>query len=159
VTDHRPPRAFGDERTTLVALLQYVRESVVRKVEGVSEDDARRSPVATGTSLLWLVKHLTRAEALWFLERFAGQSIEPELIDHDVHPGDSLTAVIGLYRATCQRADAVIASSDLDTVCAGVDDQANPDLRWVIAHMLEETARHAGHADILRELIDGQTGR
>jgi Protein of unknown function (DUF664) len=159
LTDRKPPRAFGDDRTTLVALLQYLRESVVRKVEGVCDEDARRSPVPTGTSLLWLVKHLARAEALWFLARFAGQQLERELVDHDVGPDDTLEGAIARYRAIWEHVDAVIAASDLDTICAGADEEANPDLRWVIAHLLEETARHAGHADILRELIDGRTGR
>ena len=77
LTDRKPPRAFGDERTTLVALLHYQRESVVRKTEAVSDDDARRSPVPTGTSLLWLVTHLALAEALWVLERFAGNRSSP----------------------------------------------------------------------------------
>jgi hypothetical protein len=159
LTDQKPPRTFGDERITLVTLLQYQRESVVRKVAGVSDNDARRSPVPTGTSLLWLLKHLARAEALWFLERFAGEEVERELLEHDVGPEDTLQAAIARYRATWARVDAVIATSELDTICAGVNDEANPDLRWVLAHLLEETARHAGHADILRELIDGQTGR
>lgn len=159
MTDHYPPRAFGDERTTLVALLQYLRESVVRKVEDLSDDDARRSFVPTGTSLMWLVKHLARAEALWVLERFAGQQVELELVDHAVGPNDTVEAAIARYRSTWERVDAVVAASDLDTICVGVDEEANPDLRWVIAHLVEETARHAGHADILRELIDGEVGR
>ena len=159
MTDRKPPRAIGDDRTTLVALLQYQRESVLRKVDGVSDEDARRAPVPTGTSLLWLVKHLARAEALWFLERFAGEQVEPELVDHDVGPEDTLETAIDRYRTTWARSDAVIAASDLNTLCAGIDDEPNPNLRWVLAHLLEETARHAGHADILRELIDGRTGR
>lgn len=159
MTDRKPPRAFGDERTTLVAMLQYVRVSVVRKVEGVSDEDARHSPVPTGTSLLWLVKHLTHAEALWVLERFAGQEVERDVVDHTVGPDDTLDAAVALYRATWARVDAVVAASDLDAICSGVDEEANPDLRWVIVHLVEETARHAGHADILRELIDGETGR
>ena len=159
MTDRKPPRVFGEERATLVALLQYLRESVVRKIEGVSDQDARRSPVPSGTSLLWIVKHLARAEALWFLERFAGQWVEPELVDHDVGPSDTLAAAVARYARRGPRVDAVVAASDLDTICTGVDEEANPDLRWVLAHLVEETARHAGHADILRELIDGQTGR
>ena len=159
MTDRKPPRATGDDRATLVALLQYQRESVVRKVEDVTDVDGRRSPVPTGTSLLWLVKHLARAEALWVLERFAGEQVERDLVDHDVGPDDTLQAAVARYRSMWTRVDAVIATSDLDTVCAGVDEETNPNLRWVLAHLLEETARHAGHADILRELIDGQTGR
>ena len=159
LTDHKPPRAIGDARTTLVALLQYQRESVVRKVEGVSESNARWSPVATGTSLLWLVKHLARAEVLWFLERFAGQQVEGDVVDHDLGPDDTLEEAIARYCGTWARVDTVVAASDLNTLCAGIDEATSPDLRWVLAHVLQETARHAGHADILRELIDGQTGR
>ena len=132
---------------------------MLRKVDGVSDEDARRAPVPTGTSLLWLVKHLARAEAVWILERFAGEEVEPELVDHHVGPEDTLETAIDRYRTTWARSDAVIAASDLDALCAGIDDEPNPNLRWVLAHLLEETARHAGHADILRELIDGRTGR
>ena len=76
MSDRKPPRDIGDDRTTLTSLLRYQRESVVGKLDGLSDDDARRSPVPTGTSLLWLVKHLTRAEALWVLHRFAGQPLD-----------------------------------------------------------------------------------
>ncbi len=65
----------------------------------------------------------------------------------------------GDERITWSLADAAIAGSDLDMICVGIDDGPSPDLRWVLAHVLQETARHAGHADILRELIDGETGR
>ncbi len=159
MADHKPPRAFGDERTTLVALLQYQRESVVRKVEGVSDEDGRRPYVPSGTSLLWLVTHLARAEALWGLARFASEAVATDLLDPQGRPDDTLAAAVARYRATWARVDAVVAASPLDAVCVGVDEEPRPDLRWVLAHLLEETARHAGHADILRELIDGATGR
>jgi hypothetical protein len=159
VTDHRPPRVTGDERAMLLALLQYQRESVARKVEGLSEEEARRSPVPTGTSLLWLVKHLAYAEAIWVLTRFAGQEVEPELARDTVGPGDTVAAAVARYRDTWQRVDAVVTASDLDAIGAGAFEGPAPDLRWILAHLLQETARHAGHADILRELIDGQTGR
>jgi uncharacterized damage-inducible protein DinB len=160
VTDRRPPRVVGDERATLLALLQYQRESVVRKVEGLSEEEARRSPVPSGTSLLWLVAHLARAEAIWVLQRFAGQELEPELAwRDDLEPDDTVAAAIARYRSTWARVDDVIDSSDIDAVCSNVGEGSAPDLRWVLAHLLQETARHAGHADILRELIDGATGR
>jgi uncharacterized damage-inducible protein DinB len=159
VTDHKPPRAAGDERGTLLALLQYQRESVVRKVEGLSEEEARRSPVPSATSLLWLVAHLARAEAIWVLQRFAGQELEPELTWQDLGPDDTVEAAVARYRATWVRVDDIVAESGLDAPCSDAGDGPAPDLRWVLAHLLEETARHAGHADILRELIDGQTGR
>jgi len=155
--DLKPPRYVAGERETLLALLQYQRDSLVRKVAGVSDDDARREFVGTGTTLLWLVKHLARAEDLWFGQRFAGA--EPVIRDDVVGPADSLDAAIDTYRATSARVDAIIAAASLEDLCADTGAESMVNLRWVLMHLLEETARHAGHADILRELIDGQTGR
>ena len=157
MSDRKPPRDIGDDRTTLTSLLRYQRESVVGKLDGLSDDDARRSPVPTGTSLLWLVKHLTRAEALWVLHRFAGQPLD--IADDALTADDSVAAVVAGYRAMWARVDGVVAAASMDDLCVASDTAEVPDLRWVLAHLLQETARHAGHADILRELIDGQTGR
>jgi hypothetical protein len=76
-----------------------------------------------------------------------------------VHPDDTVTAAVDGYRATWIRVDAVVAAASLDAECRNVGDEGPVNLRWVLMHLLEETARHAGHADILRELIDGVTGR
>jgi hypothetical protein len=151
VPDLKPPRLVGDDRGTLQLLLQYQRDSFVRKVT-VPEDEGARVLVASGTSLLWLTQHLAHAEKLWFLVRFAG-------IDVDLTPRATLADAIDEYCATWARVDDVIAQSSLDDLCRNIDVEPNVSLRWVLAHMLEETARHAGHADILRELIDGSTGR
>jgi hypothetical protein len=145
------------ERATLVGLLQFQRESLVRKVTGVDDETARRSPVGSGTSLLWLVKHLTWAELSWFLVRFAGEDVT--LPDEEVREGDTLRAAIDAYEAAWQRVAHVLVEGDLEAMLEGDDGQPRCNLRFVIGHMLEETARHAGHADILRELIDGSTGR
>jgi hypothetical protein len=155
VADQKPPRLKGDERETLLALLQYQRESFVRKVGGADEALAAMSPVASGTSLLWLTNHMADAEAIWVLHRFAGR------------PGDGpgtaardIRAAIARYRGVWGDVDAVIdGAGSLDRECPAFDDQPVVNLRWILAHLLQETARHAGHADILRELIDGQTGR
>jgi len=157
MADRKPPRMAGDEREILLSLLQYQRQSLVRKVTGVDEGAARRSLVASGTTLLWLVKHMARAESLWILRRFAGQKVDPP--EDAVNSGDSLISAVGVYRATWREVDAVVAASDLDRVCRETGDEPPVNLRWVLTHLLEETARHAGHADILRELIDGSTGR
>jgi Protein of unknown function (DUF664) len=157
VADQKPPRGIDDERATVGALLQFQRDSLVRKVSGVEEADARAARVPSGTTLLWLVKHLERAEALWVLHRFAGLDIQ--LSDDAVGPTDTVTAVIASYQSSWARVDAVVASANLDDVCQNVGAESLVNLRWVLMHLLEETARHAGHADILRELIDGQTGR
>ncbi len=156
--DQKPPRLVGDERETVHALLQYQRRSLVRKVAGVDDDAARRSAVGSGTTLLWLVKHMTRAESLWILCRFAGQDVA--IPDDTVDPDDTVEGVIDAYEETWQRTDKVVAATpSLDEGCRDVGDEAQVNLRWVLMHLLEETARHAGHADILRELFDGRTGR
>lgn len=156
VTDIKPPRLAGSERETLLGLLQFQRDSLVRKVSGVDEAAARRSAVASGTTLLWLVKHLTQAETQWLLRRFAG--VDVDLPDAEVRPEDTAASMIESYRAASAEADAVaLSATSLDELCRASDTDIN--LRWVLAHLLEETARHAGHADILRELIDGSTGR
>jgi len=153
----KPPRMVRDERPTLSALLRYQRESFVRKVTGLDEDAARRAVVGSGTTLLWLTKHVTRAELQWVLRRFAGADVE--IPDDTVHPDDSLAGAIEAYQETWARVDAVVGAASLDESCREVGDEAPVNLRWVLTHLLEETARHAGHADILRELIDGATGR
>ena len=157
MTDRKPPRLDGDERATLVALLQYQRDSLVRKIEGVDETAARRQFVTSGTTLLWLVKHMTGAELTWILRRFAGDDVDPP--DDSVNDDDTVTAAIDAYRAMWVRVDFVVSMSSLDELCRRVGDDAPVNLRWVVMHLLEETARHAGHADIIREMIDGTTGR
>jgi Protein of unknown function (DUF664) len=158
VADLKPPRLVAGERETVLALLQYQRESFVRKVDGVSDDAARQVLVPSGTNLLWLMKHMARAEMLWIVHRFAGHDLTGP--DDTVQPGDTLAAAVDEYRATWVRVDAVVAeAASLDEVCRRLGDETPVNLRWVLVHLLEETARHAGHADILRELVDGATGR
>jgi hypothetical protein len=158
VADLKPPRALAaGERRTLRLLTQFHRESVVRKLDGLTEDDARRALVPSGTSLLWIVKHLTRAELLWVCRRFAGRAVA--LPDDALEPADTIDTVVRAYRAAWDTVDATADAVALDDHCQDVGTEAMVDLRWVLAHLLEETARHAGHADILRELLDGTTGR
>ena len=140
----------------LRSLTQYHRESVVRKLDGLSEEDARRALVPSGMSLLWLVKHLTMAELLWVGRRFAGKDIT---LPSDTLDDDTIPSVIDAYRATWVEMDAIADAAPLDQRCHDTGAETMVDLRWVLTHLLEETARHAGHADILRELLDGSTGR
>jgi len=148
----------GDERETVLALLQYQRDSLVRKVTGVDDAAARHALVGSGTTLLWLMKHMARAESLWIERRFAGGTVD--LGDDPVDSGDSLAASVEAYRATWTRTDAIVwSAASLDERCRDVGDEDPVNLRWVLMHLLEETARHGGHADILREMIDGETGR
>jgi hypothetical protein len=157
MADLKPPRLASGEADTLRALLQYQRESLLRKVDGVDEDRARWSPVGSGTSLLWLVTHMAAAEVTWVLHRFAGQDPDPAAA---APPGGTLRDAAEAYRRGWPRVDAVaFDGTGLDEVCRRPDPGPPASLRWVLMHLLEETARHAGHADILRELIDGSTGR
>ena len=155
--DQKPPRLAGSEAETLRALLQYQRDSLVRKVADLDDTAVVRSPVGSGTSLLWLTKHMARAEITWVLYRFAGQDVV--IPDDAPQPGDLLAAAVDFYQSTWPRVDAVAFAAPLDQLCRRTDADPPVSLRWVLMHLLEETARHAGHADILRELIDGQIGR
>ena len=139
-----------------MALLQFQRESLVRKLDGIDEDMARQRLVGSETTLLWLVKHLAGAELAWLQRRFAGEALDlPPL---EIGPSETIDSVIGEYRATWARVDAIALGYELDELCRARG-YTEVNLRWVLMHLLEETARHAGHADILRELIDGNTGR
>jgi Protein of unknown function (DUF664) len=158
VDDQKPPRLAGDERETILALLQYQRDSFVRKVSGVSEEAARWSELASGTTLLWLTKHMASAESLWLLHRFAGEDVVIE--DNRVGPGDTLLMAIAAYQQTWVLTDAVVAAApSLSEPCRYVGQDSPVNLRWVLMHLLEETARHAGHVDVLREMVDGKIGR
>lgn len=154
--DRKPPRLAAGERETLMALLQYQRDSLCRKVQRLSDGDARRSPVGSGTSLLWLIRHMARAESLWIMTRSLGN--EQPAVD-DAGSTGSLDEAVAAYRTTSAQVDRALLASELDDLGRGAEDQTPVNLRWILTHLLEETARHAGHADILRELIDGEAGR
>ena len=110
VADRKPPKQASGERETLVGLLQYQRDSIVRKVDGLTEEQVRWSPVRSGTSLLWLVRHLTTAEALWLLHRFAGL---PEVVvpSDQLAAADHVADAVAAYRAMWAQADAVIGTA------------------------------------------------
>jgi Protein of unknown function (DUF664) len=154
VPDEKPPRVTADERAVVTSLLSYQRNSLLKKLDGLHDVQAAASPVPSGTSLLWLINHVADAEDTWVLRRFAGRD-GSSVGDHE----PTIDAACRRYRAVCDESDVVIARSSLDELCRAPDSEPVPDLRWVLSHLLEETARHAGHADILRELIDGSTGR
>jgi len=141
-----------------MGLLQFQRESVARKVAGVDPVLAAGSPLPTGTSLLWVVRHLSRAEAMWVVSRFAGSS-EP-IPTGAPRLDDTPEAALAEYRETWARVDEIVRRAEsLAELTRDTGDESPVNLRWVLMHLLEETARHAGHADILRELLDGSTGR
>ncbi len=156
-------RYVADEKTTLGAFLDAYRATLVRKAAGLTDEQARWSPVPSGTSLFGLLSHLTYAERWWFSKIVAGLDVELPWTDDghpdvDWHgaPGATLADVVAAYEQECARSREVYAAADLDTVLTG--EEAGRSVRWVVVHMVEETARHAGHADVIRELVDGSTG-
>jgi hypothetical protein len=155
------PRNDGGELDTALAFLSFARSCIFKKLDGLSEAQLRRRFVVSDTTLLGLVQHMADGERYWFAHTLAG---DPAYADLDftmvVPPERSAEEVIADYRAAIAEADAHIAAADgPDTPTRRPVDDAPKSLRWVLAHVTSETARHAGHADILRELIDGTTGR
>jgi hypothetical protein len=150
------------ERAGLIEFLAYQREALIKKLDGVSDDDARLAPTASSLSLLSLVKHSAIWERRWFQVIVAGRSFPgewPDVTDgldatFDLVDSDTVDTVLGFYREQIAESQQILETFDLDAPCAWPDQN----LRWVALHLIEETARHAGHADILRETIDGSRG-
>ena len=157
----RVPLDDDGELDTALAFLAFGRSCVLKKVDGLDEEQLRRRLVVSDTTLLGLVQHLTDAERYWFGYTLAGDDRWGEVdFDMVVPEGRTAEQVIADYRAAVVESDAHIAAAggpEARTV-KPVNDEPRT-LRWLIAHVSSETVRHAGHADILRELIDGVTGR
>lgn len=158
---HRPaePWTLADEKETLVDFLDYLRGAVIRKASGLPAATVRRPMVGSGTSLLGLIKHLTRVEIAWFQYAFAGTDV-PVLGD-DLADDDEPQSVIDDYQTAITVNNRIVAeAADLTQPAKRKALAPEPmSLRWILVHMIEETGRHAGHADILREQIDGSVGR
>ncbi|GLY80243.1 DinB family protein [Actinoallomurus iriomotensis] len=156
--DAGPPKTGPGEKDVLVGFLDYLRAAVIAKTTGVPEPQIRTPGVTSGTNLLGLVKHLTHVERHWLL----GHSITDWQATFHPEPDESADDLLLAYRETTARANEVIAACP-DLAAAGPRPGGRsgpaPSLRWTLTHLIEETGRHAGHADILRELIDGATGR
>ena len=152
----------GDERTLLCAMVDYQRAVLLRKVGGLDEDDLRRTMTPTGLTLLGLVKHLAYIERYWFQQVFAGETVSMPWSDDDPDAdwrpavGESAQEIVSLYLGEAERSRQIAASAELDEMSAHHD--VSVSLRWVLLHMVEELARHLGHADLMRERIDGATG-
>jgi hypothetical protein len=156
-TDHRPPRPGEGEKATLVEFLNYLRRAMVSNLEGAPEPQVRTAGVPSGTSVLGLVKHLSYVERFYFL----GEEVSDWSTTFRPTPEDTVESVLTSYRDAVSRANEVIdACEDLEKPAPrSARPQSAPTMRWILVHMIEETGRHAGHADILREQIDGATGR
>lgn len=159
------PPAVVTEKETLLAFLDYQRATLLQKVQGVSEEDLKRpaSPPSPLT-LLTLVKHLAYVERSWFQWRFKGLDFEfpwtkedPDA-DFRIEPDETVAGIIAFYQGEVTQSRQIVEAASLDDLAARPWTSGPISLRWVVVHMIEETARHCGHADLLREAIDGVTG-
>jgi hypothetical protein len=168
--DRTDPDVAGDELTQITQYLDYHRDTLVMKVEGLSKDQLGARLPPSELTLAGLVKHMALVEDGWFQEVLLGRSLpEPwasapfdDDPDWDFHSAvdDDPKELLDLYAAACARSRAAVAEiGDPDAPSLGEHRRlGHPNMRWILLHMIEETARHNGHADFLRESIDGVTG-
>lgn len=150
------------ERETLDGFLRFYRAVVVRKVEGLPRDLATRTMPPGILSALGIVKHLAWVERGWSRRAMSREEYPVPWSDADpdadlaIDADETVDSVLAFYRAECDAADAIWANHSLDDVAE--DHGRTLSLRWILVHMIEETARHAGHLDLIVEPLDGRTG-
>jgi uncharacterized damage-inducible protein DinB len=149
------PAGTADERELYLRWLGFLRGAVARKIEGLSDVDARWTPDGALLPLIGIVNHLTHVEWRWIDGEMLGRAVTKRADEY--HPGPELTvdAVLLAYRERAIATDTMVRVTSLATPCRS---GADTDLRWVLLHLINETARHAGQADATRELLDGTTG-
>ncbi len=158
-----------NERIELLECLQYQRDSVLSIVEGLSEAHWHTSVVPSGWTPAGFVEHLGGAEYHWFRMVVAGLPVESSPGDEDREPYDPTAAftsdlpsseIVAFYKNQCRVSDEILANVSMSTKPLGrhQPDEEVPSVRWVVLHMIEETATHSGHLEIARELLDGKTG-
>ena len=160
------PAFDADNRTALLGWYDLQRGILAMKCEGLSDEDAHRSLIPTSPlmTVAGIIAHVTWAEQLWFEHAFLGSSFDGPGWD-DVEDsefmveGRTLADLLTAYDEQCARTDQIIAAHDLtDRGVGGQFPAASATLEWMLLHMLEELARHAGHLDLIRELLDGEQG-
>jgi uncharacterized damage-inducible protein DinB len=169
--DRTDPDLRADERTTILQFLDYHRATLIGKASGLSAAQMGQTLAPSDLTMAGLVKHLALVEDSWFQERLLGRPLpEPwssapfdDDPDWELHsaPGDDPAYLLDLYREACARSRAAVEEAG-DLAALSVQESKHGDglfsLRWILLHLIEETARHNGHADLLRQSIDGETG-
>jgi uncharacterized damage-inducible protein DinB len=157
------PPLVADERATYTALLDYLRATIELKVEGLADDDAARAVLPSKlTTAAGVVKHVRWVEHHWFEVVLAGResrapyTMEDPDADWRIEDGETLAQLLADYRQQCEVSREILGE-DLGQVVPFRGDRT-VSARWVLAHVIEETARHAGQLDVVRELLDGSTG-
>jgi uncharacterized damage-inducible protein DinB len=162
-----PELTLHEPAELLAGYLDYYRDGVLRKFEGLSDADARSSRVPSGWTPLELLKHLAYVERRWLRWGFAAEQVTDPWGDQEngewhVDPGETVEEVKAFFREQCSRSRAIAADAKLaDRAAVGgrfKSEEDTPTLAWILFHVLQEYARHLGHLDIVRELADGVTG-
>lgn len=165
------PELDADERGMLTGFLDYQRGTLLWKASGLTREEMGRTVASSSLTIAGVVNHLALVEESWFTEDFAGQPMPAPFTDvdwaadpdweHRTALDEEPEVLLARYAAACERSRAVVAAAEsLDAPSAVFNDRAGKHftLRWILVHMIEETARHNGHVDLLREAIDGLTG-
>jgi uncharacterized damage-inducible protein DinB len=156
------PPYVASERDMLAAFLVFHQQTLLWKVSGLTKEQATRKLLPSNTTLLGLLKHTALVHRWWLRAVFAGEAVpfpwsqEDPDADWRVEPDETVEAIIALYNDEIARANTIIAAAQPDDMPKMAGRQQS--LRWILVHMVEEMARHNGHADILRELTDGAMG-
>jgi hypothetical protein len=166
---HRPRRDLADPAGLLLGFLDYYRSAVAGKIENLDDDELRSSRLPSGWTPLELVKHLGYMEGRWLVWGFLAEPIDDPFGDEvngmwTVTADESAAELLAALAAGGERTQAIVAAADLNETSAlggrfnAGDDKPPPTLGWILVHVLQEYARHAGHLDIARELIDDTVG-
>jgi uncharacterized damage-inducible protein DinB len=165
--DRTEPPYIGDDRAILTGFLDFHRDTLEWKCAGLTAEQLRERAIPPSTlSLLGLVRHLAEVERGWFRRGIAGEDVGPlfytddnpdgDFDDVDDATDDDVEGAFAAWRYEVRRAREIVAAASLDDTFTGRNREFS--VRWVLTHMVEEYARHNGHADLLRQRIDGQTG-
>lgn len=165
------PPLDADERAMLTSFLDYQRATLVWKASGLTQEQMGRTIASSSLTIAGIVNHLALVEDSWFTEDFAGRPMPAPFTDvdwesdpdweHRTALDEAPDVLLARYAAACERSRAVVAATEsLDTPSVVFNEREGKHftLRWILFHMIEETARHNGHVDLLREAIDGVTG-
>jgi hypothetical protein len=167
---HKPGRQLDDPKELLLGFLDYYRSVITRKIEGLTDAELRTSRLPSGWTPLELVKHLVYMERRWLCWGFRAEQVHDPHGDEDeagrwhAGPGDTAAGLIASLRATGEQTRAIASAAELTAISApggrfsDNDPRPRPTLAWILVYVLQEYARHAGHMDVARELIDGTTG-
>lgn len=167
---HKPSRDISDSKEALLGFLDYYRSVVIRKIDGLGDDELRTSRLPSGWTPLQLLKHLAHMELRWFRWGFAAEQLPTPHGDEDdsgrwsVDADETAASLVAALHAAGASTRTIVAAADMTDVAAAGgrfpegDPRPRPTLAWTLAYVLQEYARHAGHLDTARELIDGATG-